>query len=380
MPTAEIITIGTELLLGENVDTNTRYIARVLRDIGVDIYRTATIGDNQKRIAQIIKEVMSRAEIIITTGGLGPTVDDNTREAIADAIGVKTEFREALWLQIKERFHRYGREPTENNKRQAYVPETAVAVENPVGTAPAFIIESNHQSIIALPGVPREMEHLMTHEVLPYLQRRFQLKDVIKSRILHTSGVGESQIDDLIGDLERLSNPTVGLAAHSGQVDIRITAKAATEADADREIHHIEAIIRQRLGDWVYGVDGDTLEQTVLAKLAVRNWSLVVVESGMQGQLTKRLAQVGGSFVGSKILTVPPERSQLVQLTKEILKFHDAQVGLGVMLRSGEVKQTLTITLVTPTDVHTIDRTFGGPPQLAPLWSANISLDQLRKI
>lgn len=380
MPTAEIITIGTELLLGETVDTNTRFIARALREIGVDIFRTATIGDNHKRIAQIIREGMSRAEIIITTGGLGPTVDDNTRDAIAIAIGLETEFREDLWQQIQERFRRYGRTPTENNKRQAYVPESAIAIENPVGTAPAFIIETDQCSIVALPGVPREMEHLMLAEVLPYLNRRFQLKDMIKSRVLHTSGVGESQIDDLIGDLERLSNPTVGLAAHSGQVDIRITAKANTEADADHEIQNIERIVRQRLGDWVYGVDGDTLEQTALNKITARNWSLVVIESGIQGQLTRRLAKVGGSFAGSKVLTNPPERSELIQLTKEFLKSHNAQIGLGVVLRSGDVKQTLTIILVTPTDVHTFERTFGGPPQLAPLWSANISLDQLRKI
>ena len=155
MPTAEIITIGTELLLGETIDTNTRYIARALRDKGVDLFRTSTIGDNPNRIAEIIREGLQRADIIITTGGLGPTIDDPTRNAIALAIGVETEFRPELWFQIKERFGRYGRTPTENNKRQAFVPKGAIAVENTVGTAPAFICELYDHVIIALPGVPR---------------------------------------------------------------------------------------------------------------------------------------------------------------------------------------------------------------------------------
>ncbi|HIE25064.1 MAG TPA: competence/damage-inducible protein A, partial [Anaerolineales bacterium] len=141
MPSAEIITIGTEILLGEIVDTNTRYLARSLRDLGIDLYRTVTIGDNAERIAETIRESMQRTEIIITTGGLGPTIDDPTRDAIALAVGVKTEFRSELWAQIKKRVSLYGRTPTENQKRQAYVPQGAIALENPVGTAPCFIIE-----------------------------------------------------------------------------------------------------------------------------------------------------------------------------------------------------------------------------------------------
>ena len=161
MPTAEIVTIGTELLLGETVDTNTRYIARALRDVGVDIYRASTIGDNIERIASIIREGMARADIIITTGGLGPTVDDPTREAIARGTGVQTEFRPELWEQTQERFQRYGRKPTENNRRQAYVPQGAIAVENLVGTAPAFIVEQGHRAVIALPNA----SHLSSSEL-----------------------------------------------------------------------------------------------------------------------------------------------------------------------------------------------------------------------
>jgi len=154
MAKAEILTIGTEILLGEIVDTNSRHIARALRDAGIDLFWTSTVGDNPERIAEAIRAGLDRSEIIITTGGLGPTVDDPTREAVAMAFGVKTVFKEELWQQVIDRFTRFGRTPTENNKRQAYIPEGASAIENPVGTAPAFMMETDTQVVISLPGVP----------------------------------------------------------------------------------------------------------------------------------------------------------------------------------------------------------------------------------
>src|ERR671918_409873 len=174
MPSAEIITIGTEILLGEIVDTNTRYIAKTLRGMGVNIYRTITIGDNVERIAEAINHSMQRADIVITTGGLGPTVDDPTREAVARAAGVELEFREDLWEEVVAIISRYGRKPSENQKRQAYVPKGAIGISNPVGTAPSFIVEHSfaHREersdsedkagvresvVISLPGVPNEM-------------------------------------------------------------------------------------------------------------------------------------------------------------------------------------------------------------------------------
>src|SRR5512138_2087097 len=209
MPSAEIITIGTEILLGEIVDTNTRHIALTLRDLGVDIYRTTTIGDNAERIAAAIAETMQRAEIIITTGGLGPTVDDPTREAVAQAVGVSTEFREDLWEQVVATISRYGRKAAENQKRQAVVPQGAISIRNPVGTAPAFIVEFQsvrrsmgtqppdeiRGAIISLPGVPNEMEHILHESVVPYLQDRYALRHVIKVRVLHCAGLGEGAID-----------------------------------------------------------------------------------------------------------------------------------------------------------------------------------------
>jgi nicotinamide-nucleotide amidase len=380
MPKAEIITIGTELLLGETTDTNTQYIARALRDEGIDLYRTSTIGDNIERIAEIIREGLSRAEIIITTGGLGPTVDDPTRAAVSLALGVKTEFRAELWDQILERFKRYGRTPTENNKRQAFIPQGALAIENPVGTAPAFICEIENHAIISLPGVPREMEFLMQNKVLPYLRERYQLTGVIKARVLHTSGAGESQIDERIGDLEELKNPTVGLAAHAGQVDVRITVKADTETEADALIMKVEEQIRQRLRAWIYGADADTLEGVALDTLAACGWTLTVVEANLGGRLIQQLASHPGPFVGGEVLTTSPTPDELLTITQEGIQAKNADVALGVVLIPGENQQTLHITLVTPEEERQVTRTYGGPPQMAPRWAVNLSLDLIRKL
>ncbi|NTW44329.1 MAG: hypothetical protein HGB14_07845 [Anaerolineaceae bacterium] len=241
MIVAEIITIGTELLLGEIQDTNTRFLVRQLRELGINLYRTTMIGDNKDRIADLIKETITRSDLIITTGGLGPTVDDPTREAVALSFNTSLEFDPLIWDQIAARFTLLNRIPTENNKRQAYFPKGAIVIKNPVGTAPAFIVDSGKIVLVSLPGVPSELEYLFQNEVIPFLKQRFELQSTIKVHVLHVSGMGESAVDELIGDLEELANPTVGLLAHSGQIDIRIAASAASEKDAEILISPIRA-------------------------------------------------------------------------------------------------------------------------------------------
>ena len=380
MPTAEIVSIGTELLLGEIVDTNAQFLARSIREIGVDLYRKTTIGDNAQRIANVIKEGLERSNIIITTGGLGPTIDDPTREAVALAIGKNTEFRPELWEQIQSRFKRYNRQPTENNRRQAYVPEGSIAVENPVGTAPSFIVELEQKVIISLPGVPREMEYLMLHSIMPYLISKFKITDVIMMRVLHSAGLGESQIDDWISDLETLSNPTVGLAAHSGQVDIRITAKAESNETAKSLIEPLEKIIRERLGNSIYGTDKETLENAALKNLAKSGWTLAVCEAGLGGELVSRLSRGGGAFSGGEIiqstLQIDEMKSKLVQLKEE----KGVDVALGVFLIPGIERQEIFILLASPKGVQEISRPYGGPPGNAPLYAVNHCLDLLRNL
>lgn len=381
MPTAEIITIGTEILLGEITDTNSRYLARSLRDIGIDLYRKTSVGDNSKRIAQVIQQSMERCDIILTTGGLGPTVDDPTREAIALALGVELEYHPELWEQIQARFRRFGRTPTENNRRQAYIPQGATAIENPVGTAPVFIVECENHVIISLPGVPREMEYLTEHNILPYLRLRYNLHGIIKARVLHTAAAGESQIDDLIGDLEELSNPTVGLAAHSGQVDVRITAKADSEEAADALIRPIEEMMHQRLGNWIYGADEETLEAVALEAIRRNGWTLAVLEAGLSGDLIRRLASVtGGPFLGGQMLTEPPLPDDLLALTESYRQSHRADVGLGVAVHPAGEKVDVYLALITPEGKHQFTRPYGGPPEYGPRWALNHSLDILRKL
>ncbi|GAB4478437.1 MAG: CinA family nicotinamide mononucleotide deamidase-related protein [Anaerolineae bacterium] len=286
---AEVISVGTELLLGEILDTNAQYIARELREIGLDLIYRTTVGDNEERIAAVVDTALSRVSVVITTGGLGPTVDDVTREGIARATGRKLVFSPMLYDQIAERFRRLGVQMSENNRRQAFIPEGAIPVENPVGTAPIFILETNRGVVITLPGVPREMKYLMEHSVIPWLKHHLDTPAVIKARLLKVAGMGESLIDEKIGDLMTMSNPTVGLAAHAGQVDIRITAKAATVEEALAMIEPVEREIRARLGDWIFGVDDDRLEDVLLTLLIERGQTLTSVEVGSESLLTERL-------------------------------------------------------------------------------------------
>jgi nicotinamide-nucleotide amidase len=380
MPSAEIITIGTELLLGEIVDTNAHFLAHCLREAGIDVYRKTTIGDNVKRIAQAIRESMQRSEIILTTGGLGPTVDDPTREAVALAAGVQTEFHPELWEQIKSRFQRLGRLPTENNRRQAYIPAGAIAMENPVGTAPIFILEHQTHVIIALPGVPGEMTYLMERKIVPYLRQRFELHDVIQVRILHTVGVGESQIDDLIADMEQLSNPTVGLAAHSGQVDVRITVKAASQQQAAELMQPVENTLRERLGKWVYGADQETLEEVSMRSLTKNGWTLAMFEAGSGGKIIQRLANAGHPFIAGQVLTDPPTAEQLLQFTDEYRQTRHADVGLGISFQPFSTAQEVFMVLITPKHTRQLNRRYGGPDEYAFFWTYNNCLDLLRRI
>ncbi len=378
MPSAEIIAIGTELLLGEIQDTNTRYLALRLRDANIDLFRATMVGDNPQRIAQAIAEAQSRSEIVITTGGLGPTVDDPTRLAVALAVGVQVEYRPELWEQIQNRFQRFNRIATENNKRQAYIPKGAIAIENPVGTAPAFLYETGTKTIISVPGVPREMEYLIENRVLPYLKERYHLLGTIKACVLHTSGVGESQVDEWIGDLETLPNPTVGLLAHPGQIDIRVTAKAESTAEVDRMIAEVVEQICQRLGEHIYGRDTDTLENVTRAALERLGWNLALVEFGLGGDLFKRLKGFP-PVEPIQLHTNPVDSAALSAALHQLAAQTGAQVTLGASYQPGVDKQTVIIQILTPAGLTEAVRAYGGPPQQGLPYSVNSAIDFLRR-
>jgi competence/damage-inducible protein CinA-like protein len=382
MPTAEIITIGTELLLGETTDTNTRFIARALRNLGVDLFRTHSVGDNGARIAGCVQESLNRADIVITTGGLGPTVDDPTRQAIASATGRDLEFHPDLWEQISARIGRYGRTPTENQKRQAYIPQGAIALSNPVGTAPAFIVEipstgEETKVVISLPGVPREMETLLVDTVLPYLQNHFQMHEIIQVRTLHVSGMGEAVLDEQIGSLETLTNPTVGLTAHSGIVDIRIAAKADTVEKAHENIAALEEQIRSRLGNSIYGADDETLEEVILRALLRHGWTLACLESDLDNALISRFSRLGHpAYRGGQSHKV--DADTMAESLESLQKEMSASVVLGVGVSDSGQGQDVFIMVITPRGRSERHLAYGGHPKNAHRWSVNMALDLLR--
>ncbi|TET97174.1 MAG: CinA family nicotinamide mononucleotide deamidase-related protein [Anaerolineales bacterium] len=355
---AEIITIGTELLLGELVDTNTRYIARALREIGLDLYRTSTVGDNIERIAEEVQASMQRADAVITTGGLGPTIDDPTREGIAKACGVETIFVPELWQQIEERFAGFGSVPTENNRRQAYIPAGAIPIENPVGTAPGFIVETDRSVAISLPGVPAEMQHLLVTDVIPYLKQRLGLQSIIKSRIVRTAGIGESMLDHKIEDLEKLHNPTVGLSAHPGRVDIRITAKAKTDQEADKMIASVEATLEQRIGRAIYGKDDQTLESVVIGLLKDKGMHLALLEAGTDGALAASLAEFPEIIASEQILSEAGSEEALSAALKEDMRNAPAQAGLLLAMQPSREGSTVMIQVLLPDNEHTDHKSY----------------------
>ena len=276
MTTAEIITIGTELLLGDILDINTPFISKELNKLGIDVFRTITVGDNPVRISQQILESLERATIIFTTGGLGPTIDDPTRQAVANALDVPLIFHPVLWEQILDRFKQFHHTPTENNRRQAYIPQGAVAIENSVGTAPAFYCRLKESVLICLPGVPTEVTHIFHDKINHLLVDLFHTASTTFTRVIKTAGLGESSIDNLIGDFEKLKNPTVGITAHPGQVDIRITAKAEDVPTAKSMIQPIENEIVNILNDYVYGYDEDSLRNIVLDLIFKKGYEITI--------------------------------------------------------------------------------------------------------
>jgi competence/damage-inducible protein CinA-like protein len=379
MPVAEIIAIGTELLLGEIQDTNTQYLARTLRDKGIDIFRATLVGDNATRISNLIREAAGRADIVITTGGLGPTVDDPTRDAAALAMGVTSQFSPELWQQIEARFSRMGRTPTENNKRQAYLPSGSQAIENPVGTAPAFFGEVGSSILVCLPGVPREMEYLVQSAVLPLLENRFNLHETIRALVLHTAGVGESQVDELVGDLETGQNPTVGLLAHPGMVDIRITAKAASLTQAENMIAEMASGIHERLGEAIFGQDGDTLEGVICGLLGKPGKTLVISSNLNQSRMIDRLTLAGVNSIRTIDLPEGSFEQMMVALKDEIKDSVDV-IGLAIASTHSDAlkRNQVEIAIISSRHLSTEIRHYGGPEGSLQAWAANLALNQLR--
>lgn len=304
MPNAEIVAIGSELLLGQIVDTNSAWMAQRLTALGVNLFYKTVVGDNPGRMKEVITRALDRSDVVITSGGIGPTKDDLTREIVAEVTGRKLVLDKRLLEQIDHRFRRRGLIMTPNNERQAYIPEGAIPVDNPNGTAPSFIVEDPRGVIFVLPGVPFELKWLFEHETEPYLRKKFQLAEIITYRVLKVAGLGESSVDDRIGHLiEKLSNPTVGVLAHPGQVDVRIAAKAANLDEAMKLIGPVETEVRNLLGRHIFATDNETIEEVVGRHLREKNKTVAAFEDLTGGLLAERLQQASSEHFVEGIIT-----------------------------------------------------------------------------
>jgi nicotinamide-nucleotide amidase len=398
---AEIVAIGTEILLGEITDTNSVFIARALRDIGINLFFMTSVGDNEKRIADAIRIAMERSHVVITCGGLGPTIDDMTRQSVAMATNRGLTFHQNLLDAIAERFAGFRAQMTDNNRRQAYLPDNAIVIENPVGTAPSFIVEHEDHIVISLPGVPREMKFLMNERVIPYLKERYNLGGgIIKAKVLKTAGIGESLLDNEIGtQLLEMANPTVGLAAHAGQVDVRITAKADTEAMADEMIAKVEVQIRQRVGKFIFGVDDDEIEKVLVGLLASHSLTLAVSETGVGDPIGQHLKAVKGYesvLVKHEVFDSPhavqtalnldptlPIRELAEKVAETVSKLNNSSAGIAVISHPDMDDQHADTEGGTAIAVYTPDRSrsrvygFGGQGETAPVWASTWAMSML---
>ncbi|AOY76039.1 competence/damage-inducible protein A [Clostridium formicaceticum] len=290
---AEIIAVGTELLLGDIVNTNAQYIARRLADIGIFVYHQTVVGDNPDRVKKAYEIAFNRADIVITTGGLGPTKDDLTKEIAAEYFQKKLQLDEASLEAMKEYLLRRNHPITEGNKKQAYFPEGAIIVKNDNGTAPGCIIEEDKKTMILLPGPPREMIPMLESQVLPYLSQ-YQ-EGTLVSKVLRICGIGESAMEELIEDImEKQSNPTIAPYAKEGEVILRITAKAQDEDEAEKLIFPVEEQLRSRLQNYIYGEGEVSLEEVVGKMLIDHKLTIATAESCSGGLLAAKIINYPG--------------------------------------------------------------------------------------
>jgi nicotinamide-nucleotide amidase len=304
MPSVELIAVGTELLLGQLVDTNTAFVAQQLAAAGVDVHGTHAVGDNRERIAELLRGVLARADGAVTTGGLGPTVDDLTKEAVCDALGVGVELYEPALRHMEAIFAQSGRAMPPNNRKQAEIPSGSIPLDNPSGTAPGFVALTPAGGFVAcMPGVPREMKPMLTQRLVPFLRDRFQLGDAIYTRVVHTINLGESEVDRRIDDLFRTGeNPKIAVLVHDYRTDVKIMAKSSSPARAEAMIAPLQREIELRLSGFVFGTDETTLPGAILALAQAQGRSIAAAESCTGGRIAAALTSVAGaskSFTGS---------------------------------------------------------------------------------
>jgi len=327
---AEIVSIGTELLFGEIDDTNATYISRQFTSIGIDVYLRHAVDDDLARIVQVLGAAMRRSDVVITCGGLGPTPDDLTRQAIAQVTNRALQSVPAAEQQLRDFFAKRHRKASSNNLRQCQVPRGGRLLDNPVGTAPGLLVEHEGCTLIAVPGPPPEMHQMMTEHVIPYLHERLQEHEEspLFTRTLRTADIGESDLAQQLEDiLANQSDPAVALYASPGEVRIRMHTKAPSQQEANKKLGDLENSIRQRLSEHVYGTDDETMEVAVGQVLLAAGATLAVAESCTGGLIASRITDVPGSsryFQGSYVTYSNELKQQLLDVPVQIIQQHGA--------------------------------------------------------
>ncbi|HJM54296.1 MAG TPA: CinA family nicotinamide mononucleotide deamidase-related protein [Dehalococcoidia bacterium] len=342
---AEIVAIGTELLLGQIVDTNSAWIGQRFADNGIDLHYVSIVGDSRSRMLDTLKRAHGRSQVVITTGGIGPTQDDLTREIVAEMTGRKVVVDPESLIELAERFQKRGFILTKNNEKQAEIPEGAGIFRNPNGTAPAFCVEDGGAVIISLPGVPFEMKWLIDNEVIPYIKAKFNVTDVIRYRVLKTVDLGESSVDHLIGHLMKDDgNPAVGTMAHPGQVDVRIAARASSEDEAEELIGPIEEEIRNLLGDNIFATGDETLESLLGSLIADKGLTVATYEDLTGGAIADVFQQAAGAaFVEGNIVNSNKALERLARACGESLPFADGPERTAALSRAMRVVSGATL-------------------------------------
>jgi nicotinamide-nucleotide amidase len=375
MPSVEIVAVGTELLLGQLVDTNTPYIAANLASAGIDVRETHAVGDNRERIAATVLAALSRADGVLTTGGLGPTTDDLTKEAVCDALGVDVVLYEPALLQMEALFAKFGRPMRANNRKQAELPRGSQPLDNPHGTAPGFIAFTNDGRFVAcMPGVPREMKPMLQTHVLPFLRERLRAGQTIVTRVLHTIGIGESEIDHQIGDLFASSeNPKIAVLAHDFRADVKIMAKSDSGQSAEASIAPLQREIERRLAGHVYGIDDQTPASAILALLGSRGQTLAIAESCTGGRVAAALTTVPGasqSFRGAVVAYDDSVKTSQLGVRPETLERYGAVSEEAVREMARGVRERLRADVALATTG--IAGPQGGTPEkpVGTVWFA----------
>jgi nicotinamide-nucleotide amidase len=362
---AELLTIGTELLLGQIVDTNASWMAQRLAEAGIDVFYKSTVGDNWGRIEAAIRLALSRADVLIMTGGLGPTEDDLTRDVLAAVLQRQLRLDPEILRAIEARFQRRRISMPENNRKQAMVPEGAEVLPNPRGTAPGLLCRAEGKVLACMPGVPGEMKPMLLDQVIPRIRDAFGIRTRIVSRVLKTCGISESSLDERIGDYFRaMRNPTIGVLAHAGEIHIRLTCKGEDPAEIAGLLDALEAKLRERLGHLVFGRDDETLEAVVGRLLREQGARLAVAESCTGGLVASRLTDISGSsdyFERGVVAYSVPAKQQLLDVPAETIAAHGlvslqtAQaMAVGVRQRAGTTLGLATTGVAGPT---------GGTPE-----------------